>query len=269
MRTRYALTPLLLLSATLALTACGSGSQDAADPATLDLVGATFVGDDVTVDGAPNPLVKGSTIRLTFSDGSIGASAGCNQMGGGATWDDGVLRTSNLFTTEMACEEPLMRQDTWLADLLSSEPTLQRDGDLLVLTNEGTVITLTDERIAVPDVALTGTTWQLDTIITGDAASSVPGGVTSTLRFTADGRVQVRPGCNTGNGSYAVDGSVVTFEPIATTKMACPGPQMQVESTVLQVLDGSVDLSIDGTALTLTPPQATTDGTTALIYRAR
>ena len=271
MRTHRALAPVLLLAATVTLVACGdsssSGSPD--DTSQLDLVGLTYVGDDVTVDGAPSPLVKGSTIRLTFSDGSIGASAGCNQMGGDASWDDGLLKAQNLFMTEMGCSEPLMKQDAWLSDFLSSEPTLTQDADTLTLTSDGTVITLTDEEVAVPDVALTGTKWQLDTIITGDTASSVPAGVVSTLLLGEDGRAQVRPGCNTGNGAFTVEGSVITFDPIATTMMACPDPAMQVEGTVLAVLNGDVDFSVDGTALSLTPPQATADGTTSLIYRAR
>lgn len=271
MRAPRAFTPVLLLTAVVALVACGEstspGSPD--NRSQLDLVGLTYVGSDVTVDGAPYPLVKGSTIRLTFTDGSIGASAGCNQMGGEASWDDGVLKAPNLFMTEMGCSAPLMKQDTWLSDFLSSEPTLTQDADTLTLTDDGTVITLTDEEVAVPDVALTGTKWQLDSIITGETASSVPAGVVSTLMLGEDGRAQVRPGCNTGNGAFAVAGSVITFDPIAATRMACPDPAMQVEGTVLTVLDGAVDFSVDGTTLTLTPPQPTPDGTTSLIYRAR
>jgi heat shock protein HslJ len=271
MRPHRALTPVLLLTATVTLVACGDtsspGSPDGSSP--LDLVGLTYVGSAVTVDGAPYPLVKGSTIRLTFSDGSIGASAGCNQLGGDASWDDGMLKAPNLFMTEMGCSAPLMRQDTWLADFLSSEPTLTQDADTLTLTSDGTVITLTDEEVAVPDVALTGTKWQLDTIITGETASSVPAGVVSTLMLGEDGRAQVRPGCNTGNGAFTVAGPVITFDPIALTAMACEGARTQVETTVMSVLDGDVDFSVDGTTLTLTPPQPTPDGTTSLIYRAR
>jgi heat shock protein HslJ len=105
MRTHRALTPVLLLTAALTLAACGDTDDPApADPGQLDLVGRTFVGDQVTVDDEPEPLVMNTSIRLTFSDGSIGASAGCNQMGGDATWDDGVLKVQNMSTTEMAAD---------------------------------------------------------------------------------------------------------------------------------------------------------------------
>lgn len=269
MRRHPALAPVLLLAVSLTLAACGDTEPAApSEPDQVDLVGRTFVGDQVTVDDEPSPLVKDTSIRLTFSDGSIGASAGCNQMGGDATWADGVLKVQNMFTTEMACDEPLMQQDTWLSDFLSSEPTVQQDGDTLTLTSGGTVVVLTDEEVAVPDVALTGTTWTLDSIVAGDAVSSVPSGVTSTLTFTDKGRVQVRPGCNTGNGGYSVDDAAITFDPIAVTRMACDGPRGDVEDTVLGVLDGQVPFVIDGDTLTLTPAQPTADGTTGLVYRA-
>ena len=73
----------------LALTACGGDDPQApADPDQLDLVGRTFLSNDVTVNDQAYPLVKGSQLRLTFEDGTIGASAGCNSMGGDASWTE-------------------------------------------------------------------------------------------------------------------------------------------------------------------------------------
>lgn len=287
MRSHRVLASTLLLAAALTLTACDDGgtgtgagptspggptnpgAQSSPGSPTLDLVGRTYVGDQVAVGGEPDPLVKNTTIRLTFSDGSIGASAGCNQMGGNATWDDGVLHAKTLFSTEMGCAQPLMKQDKWLADFLSSEPTLQQSGGTLTLSADDTVVALADEQVVVPDVTLTGTTWQLDTVINGDVASSVPAGVRSTLYFDVMGRVTVRPGCNSGSSEYTATDDTITFKPIALTMMACPGAKMEIENSVIGVLDGAVAYSIDGTTLTLTPPKAGPDGTTALIYRAR
>ena len=63
-----------------------------------------------------------------------------------------------LAMTEMACDEPLMQQDTWFADILTSEPTLLQDDTTLTLTSDDTVIVFTDEEVVVPDASLTGTT---------------------------------------------------------------------------------------------------------------
>ena len=185
----------MVLPALLALTACGSeDTQTPADPNQLDLVGQTFLSNDVRVSDQPYPLVKGSQLRLTFEDGAIGASAGCNSMSGDARWSTGTLTIDgqSLAMTEMGCDEPLMQQDTWFADILTSKPTLLQDDTTLTLTSDDTVIVFTDEEVVVPDASLTGTPWKLDSIIAGDAASSVPAGVKSTITFGDDGRSQSR-----------------------------------------------------------------------------
>ncbi len=46
------------------------------------------------------------------------------------------------------------------------------------------------------------------------------------------------------------------------TKMACEGDAMQVENSVVAVLDGEVDYAIEGSQLTIT------NGDQGLIYRA-
>ena len=39
-----------------------------------------------------------------------------------------------MGSTEMACEPPLMAQDQWLSNFLTSGPTYTLDGDTLTLT---------------------------------------------------------------------------------------------------------------------------------------
>jgi heat shock protein HslJ len=43
-----------------------------------------------------------------------------------------------------------------------------------------------------------------------------------TLQFGSDGRASVRADCNRGSGSYALEGSKVSFGPIASTRAMCP-----------------------------------------------
>jgi heat shock protein HslJ len=267
---RLAVVTVLVLATALSVGACGDEKgAGPSDSSQLDLVGRTFIGDFVTVNDKPSPLVKGSQLRVTFDDGSLGASAGCNSMGGDASWDDGVLIVTGqgLAMTEMACAEPLMQQDTWFADFLTSSPQLLQDDTTLTLTAGDTVIVLQDEEVVVPDASLTGGTWQLDSIIAGDAASSVPAGVESTVQFADDGELRAALGCNTGRGSYSVTGDTLSIEPLATTKMACEPPASDVESAVLGVLQGDVTFSIDGESLVLTAREATGSGASALVYR--
>lgn len=267
---RLAVVPVVVLAVALSIGACGEDDATTpSQPDQNDLVGRTFLGGDVTVDDKPSPLVKGSQLRLTFDDGSIGASAGCNSMGGDASWDNGVLVVDGqgLAMTEMACDEPLMQQDTWFADFLTSEPRLLQDDASLTLTSDDTVIVLIDEEVVVPDASLTGTTWQLDSIIAGDAVSSVPAGVESTLQLTDSGELQALLGCNRGRGSYTMAGTTLGIEPLATTKMACQPPASDVEAAVLDVLQGDVSYSVEGESLVLTAQQAGGSGATGLVYR--
>ena len=68
-------------------------------------------------------------------------------------------------------------------------------------------------------------------------------------------------GCNTYNGTYTVDGSSISFGPLATTKMACPVADTAVETAFLAGLAGAktwwiqtLFLVLEGVAkLTFTP----------------
>jgi heat shock protein HslJ len=253
---------------------CGdSGSSDGSastGPATsADLAGRTFVSTGVTQAGQPYDLVKGSRITVSFDDGRVSANAGCNSMSGGASLDGGILTVDSggLATTEMACDQPLMDQDTWLSGVLTSGPTVTLDADRLTLASGDTVVEFLDEQTANPDVPLTHTLWTLDSMgDSGDSAqgsvSSVPSGVESTMTIAADGSLVLRAGCNNGHGHVEVGDDTLTFGPIATTRMMCPDDQMKVETTVLQVLDGTVSYAIDGDVLTISADAGT------LTYRA-
>ena len=145
----------VILGACLIVTACGNDPSLSSSPTALNVDGQTFVGDTVTVNDEPHPLVPGSSLRLSFEGGTIGASAGCNSMSGSATWGDGTLVVDGktLASTEMGCDQALMDQDAWFADQLTSKPTLTQDGDTLTLTNAKTGIVMSDQKVAMPDAA--------------------------------------------------------------------------------------------------------------------
>jgi heat shock protein HslJ len=214
-------------------------------PTDADLAGRVFI-----VTGATgHDLVAGTEITLTFDAGRIGVSAGCNQMGGGYTIKDGTLDIGPMISTEMACEAPLMAQDQWIAAFLPGA-SVTLDGDTLTLAKDGVTLTATDKTVARPDQPLEGTTWVVESLVTNQAVSSMPQGVTASLVF-AEGKVAVDTGCNRGNGAAAIAATAITFGPVATTKMACAGPAGEVEQQVLAVLAGDVAWTIDADVLQL------------------
>lgn len=216
------------------------------------LEGRTFLSVGVTVVGADRPLVPGTRIRLSFDDGRLGASAGCNSMGGTYTFDGDRLRVEGGAMTEMGCDAPRHAQDDWLFGFLGSGPTLLLTGNDLLLTNGDTSIQLVDREIAEPDRPLVGTLWTVDSIIQGAGVSSVPAGVVATLRFTAGGRLELDTSCNSGGGEVSVEGSSLRFEPLVLTERACEGAQGHMERAILTVVASDrVDFSIEADRLTL------------------
>lgn len=120
-------------AAALLLAGCGGGSG-------ADLAGSTYTSTEVR----GHDLVEGSQVTLTFADGRISANAGCNTMSGPATWEGETLEVEGpLASTMMACEEPLMEQDAWVSEFLTSSPDLAADGDELTLGDDSTGMTLT------------------------------------------------------------------------------------------------------------------------------
>jgi heat shock protein HslJ len=240
------------------LAACGQGGAGggATAPVTwADLDGRAFTASSGTRDGEPLQPVQRTSLTLRFDSEQLAASAGCNSMFGAVSLDGDVLAVQALASTQMACDEAIMRQEQWFGTFLTSRPTLSLAGSTLALTSGGDVITF-EEQQPVADAELIGTTWELTGIVTGagpDAAvSTVPSGVTATLLLDKEGRVFVDAGCNRISGTFRQRDQVVEFGPLASTKMACPKPVAQVEQAMLGVLSGPVPYAIDGDQLSLT-----------------
>jgi len=242
-------------------TAPGGGAPS--DPVTTDYAalvdGVTFTATSVT----GYDLAPGATLGLIFADGSLGITGGCNTQNAPYVVDgDRLTLTGDAMSTMMACDQPLMDQDTWIVGLLQAGATLSGTADALTLTSGDVVIELTSAA-AGSDAALVGPTWTLDSIIDGETASNVPAGVEApTVTFADDGTVSVFTGCNRGSTTVKAGATTITFAPLATTKMACEPDAMALEATVAAVLDGDVAYELDGDSLSLT------NGTQSLVFRA-
>lgn len=221
-------------------------------PPPQGLDGRTFLSTSVTDDGADHPLVPGTQIRLTFNGNQLGASVGCNSMGGTFALNGDRLMFQGGGMTEMGCDPARHAQDDWLFGFIGSQPTIALDGNNLTLTSGGAVIQLIDSEIAEPNLPLTGTLWTVDSIISGDAVSSMPQGVTATIQIGADGSVDLQTGCNSGGGHVTVDGDQLHFSDLVTTKRGCAGAAGQVETMLLNLLRADpITFAIDAQTLTL------------------
>lgn len=251
-------------------TAPEEATSEAADGA---LVGMTW--QWVSTEQADGTVVEASdpgSYTLTFmDDGSVGAQFDCNSGGGAYTIEGSSLTFGPMVTTLMAC--PDASQADVFGQQLAEVTSYAVDGDTLTLTlADGGTMTFAaaamdademdaEEAAETPeaeesisettDPALIGATWQWTSTDMPDGTfveSLDPGSYT--LTFMADGSVGVQFDCNSGGGSYTVEGSNLTFGPMMTTLMACPGTS-QVDTFAQQLAD-VVSYALDGDTLTLT-----------------
>jgi heat shock protein HslJ len=268
---------LAVLALVVALvSACGdpssSDSPDAGEPGSGDTGGVELQGTYVTdaVESDTRQLVPGSTVQLTFKDGSVNLQAGCNTMSGRFRVEDGHVDVSQVSGTERGCADALMKQDEWLTDFLMASPSVSVDGDTVTLASDDVTMRLTKQ--AAAGVPLQNTSWRLDTVVTGagadGTASSVPAGARHPgIRFTngvVGWDVAFSTGCNQGRGPVQVGSEVMDFGDLATTKMACPDAVGQLESTFLGVLGRGTTYTLEGDRLTLTAA----DGKSGLVFVA-
>ncbi|MDP3891264.1 META domain-containing protein, partial [Nocardioides sp.] len=230
----------------------GGGSSPGDLEAALE--GRTFLTRTVTQDGQLRPLADGSELRLTFTGGQLRMNAGCNHLSGDYELDeDGVLVVGPIGGTEMGCPAGLMEQDLWLAELFTEPVDVGLAEETLSLTSGGTVLTLTDRRVASPDAPLVGTRWRLTTLVDGETAGSVREEIPARIELTEDGRLLLQTGCNNGQGSVEVDAAAgtLTIDLKQITRAACEGDVADVERAMLAVLDGEVEYAVEEQALTL------------------
>ena len=246
---RLTLLPSLALVAIIAGGCFASGGGPALD-------GKTYLSTEV----AGAALVPGSRVQLTFSTGAVNASAGCNSMYAKYAIAGDRFTTTEMAMTAMGCEPPLMAQDEWVARLLG-DAKIASAGDTLTLDNGQIRLTLLDREVATPDVPLVGTKWVLDSILDGDTASSVPAGVTASMRIV-DGQVQLDAGCNIGSGPVTVTADTLEFGPLMLTKRACQEGPASVEGAVTSTLTGTVHYTIEADRLTVDA------GGPGLVFRA-
>ncbi|MFW3117012.1 lipoprotein [Mycolicibacterium mageritense DSM 44476 = CIP 104973] len=233
----------------LVLAGCSGTESASADPQTVD--GRTFV--SVAVDGDQIP--GGGPLTVGFDGDRISTFAGCNRGAGTADLADGHI-AAQLAMTMMACPPPAGDADAWMSKFFDARPSWTLDGDTLTLRTDAATVTLQDRKVLNPDRPLTGTTWQVHSLVSDQAVTTSVAieQAKPSLTIAPDGTVTGTTGCNRFNGHAEVSGSgdAVDFGPLAVTKMACAGEIGEIEQAVLRVLTGHVTAAVDADQLRLT-----------------
>jgi len=120
---------LLPLMSVFALTLSACGSTDA-------LAGTSWTLVSYGDPAAPTAAVSGVDTSLDFArDGTLGGSMGCNSFGGDYKVKGSQIIFGSLFSTEMACDEPRMSQETATFAVMSGAVNYTLNGDTLTITS--------------------------------------------------------------------------------------------------------------------------------------
>jgi len=191
--------------------------------------------------------------RLRFEGGRVTGSAGCNRlMGDYELKGEGIRFQAPMASTMMACPEPLMSQEQAVHAALASVASYRREADGLDLLDPHGEVLL---RLAVLEpVALVGPVWQLEAYNNGKQAIVSPlAGTGITLELRDNGTLGGSDGCNRYMSGFTLVGGTLTFGPIATTRMACRGPEGAAEQAAAYAaaLGTVTGYRIEGEALVL------------------
>jgi len=253
------LTSLASIAISLALAGCGVTGSAVPSDGPADLTGSWQLSGG-QIDGVRMPIVDDSPITLTVDGSQISGRAACNYYGGEIVVDGGRVRLRATSMTEMACQEPVMAAEAAFIGALDRIGAASRDGDSLVLSGPG--VRLEFERLPPPPVAdMVGTDWILDSLVKGDAVSSVAG-APATLRFEQGGTFSGSTGCRTFHGRWASADGGITTPDWGMDDGECPANLASQDSHIVGVIEG-FRASVDGRTLTLKA-----SGGDGLIYHA-
>lgn len=219
----------------------------------------TVYGDETTID-----VADPSRYTLTFNaDGTISAQLDCNRGAGGFTQDGPLLAIGPVATTLMACPDDSQAFE-FGRDLESVVSFVLQDGNLhLALFADSGIITLAPLAEEEDMATLAGTAWQwVKTEYGDDSVIEAADPARYTIAFGEDGTLTAQLDCNRGMGSFTQDGPMLSFGPIASTRMACPSDSQDfefgrdLEAVVSYVLqDGNLYLALfaDAGIMTFAP----------------
>ena len=266
-RALAALVPLLFLAATATVTACGTEQGSGAAPAgtvdpALPVSGTHWSIRSVTVDGRRSNAPADA--RVAFKEnGRAQGNTGCNRFGATFAVNGDTLTVTQEEITQVGCPGDRERFEKDLIKAFSGPLKGTIVGEHFSLASADgrkNSLALTAE----PDAPLRGTSWKVESLVSGGTAASLPAvcGTKALLDVREDGRVTGNLGCNNFSATARVDGTTLTIEgPAATTRMMCSSPEMQLETKLYELLDGPLTYRLDHRTLTLT--DASGEGLTA------
>jgi heat shock protein HslJ len=241
-------------------------NRDAAETAPPALEGTTWRVVAYRAESSLVPIETSETLpRIKLAEGRVSGNVGCNTFTGGFSLDEDRLTIEpRMAMTMMACEESLMNLEQAITARLAEVASYRQEGaGLELLDAEGETLLSLE---ALAEAPLTGVTWRLDAYNNGKGALvSLVGDTEITLTLSPDGRLSGSDGCNRYMSGYTLENGALMIGPIATTRMACRGPEAvaQQAAAYAAALGQARGYRIEAEQLWLTRE----DGATAALFR--
>ncbi|MER7517014.1 META domain-containing protein [Streptomyces sp. NPDC126499] len=251
------LTAALTVFALALLSACGTepgtGPGAGGDPDTPDLpvAGSHWTIAAVTVDGARSVAPPGARLEVE-ENGRAKGNTGCNSFGAAVAVNGDTLTVSTHEVTLIGCPADRDRfERAFLKAFTGKLEGKTREKGLTLTSPDGRKVL---ELVAEPGAPLVGTSWTVDALLSGETSASLPAGSEgkAKLAFGKDGRLSGSLGCNRVSAPATISGKTITLGAIATTRMICTGPQMELETKLYEALDGPLTYRLDHRTLTVT-----------------
>ncbi len=240
-------------------------SQTPAAAAEQPAVGELPAGEELTLegqtwllssyagqDGEQIEALPQTRVTITFAEGEVSGSGGCNNFFGPYEVNGSELSIGLLGSTMMACVDDVMAQETGYLANLGAVAGYQIDGEQLhLLGADGQLLLVYTVDASTP---LTGTIWTVTSYNNGrGAVTGVIMGTEMNAVFAEIGLVSGSAGCNDYRAGFESSGNNISIGPAAVTRKLCAEPEgiMEQEAQYLAALETAATYEIAGPRMDL------------------
>ncbi len=233
----------VLIGLVLGVVACSPGGGSGGE-----IEGTNWVLRSYANGGTLEIVPEALYADAKFTGNRVDGFAGCNDYGAIARASGRTLLISQVHATQKACADAEMTfESTYLSVLHDSRFFGVRADTLTIFGAGGQVLLVFD---AAPANPLLGA-WNVDSFATSPGSQTIPISGTELTAVFGITNVGGSSGCNTYDGVYGTNGTIVKISRLATTRQTCADDVMTQESEFLDALQGAAFIERRGLAVVL------------------
>jgi heat shock protein HslJ len=200
--------------------------------------------------------LEGAAVTAFFDGrGGLTGSAGCNTYQADYSASKDSLTIQKLSSTNKNCDSPagvMEQEQQYLAGLPSVATFTVAGPTLQLFTHDGAILAIYQATPPSTELPLVNTSWYLQDFKTDKGVLvAVSNPRDYTLAFAPDGHLTIRADCNSGTGSYTVDGGNISIKVLEMTQATCSGNSLSgqflralTEATTYQQTNDTLTLNV-------------------------